>query len=44
MKINIPVSPIIDDSGRVTAEWLIFFNELTRIIDKIEQAQTPSAP
>ena len=44
MPLNIPQSPILDNSGMLSAEWLIFFNQLVRVVNKLEEAGKVTPP
>lgn len=44
MILNIPQSPIIDNNGMLSAEWLIFFNQLLRVIEKLDKDKADKAP
>ena len=35
--LQVPTTPIIDNNGRLTSEWLIFINELNRAIERINK-------
>lgn len=35
---------MIDSNGVMSAEWLIFFNQLVRVVNKLEAAGKVTAP
>lgn len=34
-QLNIPQSPIVDNRGQITQEWLVFMNELIRLSNNV---------
>lgn len=44
MKIQIPQTPIIQPDGKITLEWRIFFNEVLRRIERIEETKEDKPP
>lgn len=44
MLLNIPQSPMLDTNSMLSAEWLIFFNELARLLAKLEAEKADKVP
>lgn len=44
LPIQIPQSPIVTADGKVTNEWLVFLNELTRAITTLNNEKADKTP
>ncbi len=42
--INIPQTAMVTSDGKVTAEWLVFINEMVRLLNKLDEEKADKVP
>lgn len=42
--INIPQTAIVTSDGKLTAEWLVFINEVVRQLNKLDDEKADKVP
>lgn len=42
--INIPQTAIVTNDGKITPEWLVFINEMVRLLNKLDDEKVDKTP